>query len=228
MVSVILIVRPEALSSRNSTLTRCAGGQAFSIQALVTAQEDLAFHIPAVVAVGIAFATKLALFLYCFPLRNKSSQVRVLWEDHRNDLAVNGLGIFTNAAGANIVWWIDPAGAIVISCALIYLWASTCKEHFAHLAGLAAPTEFHRLVVYKAVNFAPDDIVQIDSCVVYHAGPNYVVELDVVMAAETPLWRSHDISQALQDKLERLPKVDRAFVHVDHETDHRPEHRKST
>ena len=54
------------------------------------------------------------------------------------------------------------------------------------------------------------------------SGPDYFVEVDIVMDAETPLWKSHDISQALQDKLETLPGVARAFVHVDYETEHRP------
>lgn len=42
------------------------------------------------------------------------------------------------------------------------------------------------------------------------------------MNASTPLWKAHDISQQLQDKIEVLPNVERAFVHVDHETDHAP------
>lgn len=42
------------------------------------------------------------------------------------------------------------------------------------------------------------------------------------MDASTPLWKAHDISQQLQDKLEELPHVERAFVHVDHETTHTP------
>lgn len=42
------------------------------------------------------------------------------------------------------------------------------------------------------------------------------------MDASTPLWKAHDISQQLQDKLEELPNVERAFVHVDHETTHAP------
>jgi len=71
-----------------------------------------------------------------------------------------------------------------------------------------------------------DQIEKIDSCKAYHAGPDYVVEVDVVMDALTPLWKAHDLAQDLQDQLETLPRVDRAFVHVDHETDHRPEHRK--
>lgn len=36
---------------------------------------------------------KFVLFLYCFTLRSKSSQVHVLWEDHRNDLFINGFGM---------------------------------------------------------------------------------------------------------------------------------------
>ena len=54
------------------------------------------------------------------------------------------------------------------------------------------------------------------------SGPDYYVEVDVVMDANTPLWKAHDISQMLQDKIEVLPNVERAFVHVDHETTHAP------
>ena len=36
---------------------------------------------------------KLLLFLYCLGLRKNSSQVHVLWEDHRNDLFINGFGM---------------------------------------------------------------------------------------------------------------------------------------
>lgn len=48
------------------------------------------------------------------------------------------------------------------------------------------------------------------------------MEVDIVMSADTPLWKAHDISQTLQDKIESLPGVERAFVHVDHETTHMP------
>jgi hypothetical protein len=42
------------------------------------------------------------------------------------------------------------------------------------------------------------------------------------MNGNTPLWKAHDISQQLQDKIEVLPNVERAFVHVDHEWTHVP------
>jgi hypothetical protein len=46
------------------------------------------------------------------------------------------------------------------------------------------------------------------------------------MDRETPLWESHDIGESLQIKLEKLVNVERAFVHVDYETSHKPEHHK--
>lgn len=81
--------------------------------------------------------------------------------------------------------------------------------------------DFQNLITYKAMTFA-EQIEAIDSCVAYHNGPRYVVEVDLVMKGDTPLRVAHDVSQALQDKIEELPQVDRAFVHVDHETSHKP------
>lgn len=60
------------------------------------------FHLPSVVAVAVAFATKFCLFLYCWALRNKHSQVRILWEDHRNDLFINGFGLLTSVGGSKL------------------------------------------------------------------------------------------------------------------------------
>lgn len=40
----------------------------------------------------VPLGVKLLLFLYCMSLRKASSQVEVLWEDHRNDLFINGFG----------------------------------------------------------------------------------------------------------------------------------------
>jgi divalent metal cation (Fe/Co/Zn/Cd) transporter len=48
------------------------------------------------------------------------------------------------------------------------------------------------------------------------------------MGSDTPLWKAHDVSQALQDKLEELPSVERVYVHVDHEITHKREHRGKT
>ncbi|KAL7418424.1 hypothetical protein Q5752_006882 [Cryptotrichosporon argae] len=198
-----------------------------AIQELVegSSSETKKLHVASIVIVGVAWAVKFALYLYCFAIRNSSSQVQVLWEDHRNDLLTNGFGILTNAGGAKLAWWIDPMGATIIAVCIIAVWTRTVYEQFTHLAGIAAPAEYTNLVTYKAMTFSPD-IRQVDTVRVYHSGPNYFVEVDIVLDPEMPLWKAHDIAQDLQDQIEALPDVDRCFVHVDHEVDHKPEHRK--
>jgi len=130
-----------------------------------------------------------------------------------------------SAGGSKLRWYLDPMGAIIIGVGISISWGHTIYREFELLAGKSAPHEFIQLLVYKAATFS-DEIDQLDTVRAYHSGPNYFVEIDVVMDASTPLWKAHDISQQLQDKIEVLPNVERAFVHVDHETTHAPEHRK--
>lgn len=51
---------------------------------------------------------------------------------------------------------------------------------------------------------------------------DYFVEVDIVMDAHTPLYKAHNVSERLQTKIEALPHVERAFVHVDYEWTHAP------
>lgn len=86
--------------------------------------ETNAFHVPAIAAVSVAFTVKFGLFCYCWGLR-QYPQVRILWEDHRNDLFINGFGIMTSVLGSKIVWWIDPMGATILAFLIIGLWGHT-------------------------------------------------------------------------------------------------------
>lgn len=65
-------------------------------------------------------------------------------------------------------------------------------------------------------------IQQIDTVRAYHSGPRVLVEVDVVIDRNERLEIAHDVAEALQIKLKKLPNVERAFVHIDYETDHKP------
>jgi cation diffusion facilitator family transporter len=181
------------------------------------------FHLASVISVCVAFATKLALFLYCFALRNKYSQIRILWQDHRNDLLVNGFGILTSVGGAQLVWWIDAMGAIILSVFIGGIWLRTAFAEFMLLVGVVASVETQQLITYVCLTHSPA-IQGIDTVRVYHSGPRLIAEVDVVMDPGSSLMESHDVAEALQIKLESLPDVERAYVHIDYETTHKPEH----
>lgn len=123
---------------------------AFSIREIVEGSTSLKapFHLPSIIAVSVAFFTKLALFLYCFALRNQVSQIRILWEDHRNDLLINGIGVMTSIMGSKIRWWIDPMGAILLSILISCLWLHSAYGEFQLLVGVTADTKMQQLITY--------------------------------------------------------------------------------
>lgn len=198
-----------------------------AVRSLISKTNDdlKAFHLPSILAVAAALGVKFLLFLLCYPFRQNSSQVRVLWEDHRNDLWINTFGILMSTGGSKLRWYLDPMGAIIIGLGIIISWSRTIYGQFELLAGKSAPHEFLQLLIYNSMTFN-DEIQKVDTVRAYHSGPDYFVEIDIVMDATTPLYKAHDLSQLLQDKIEELPNVERAFVHVDYETTHRPEHRR--
>ena len=205
-------------------------------------QEMKKFHLPSVIAVAIAFVTKLSLFFYCWALRNVHSQIRILWEDHRNDLLINGFGILTSVGGSKLAWWIDPMGAIILSLLIATLWLRTAYSEFQLLIGVTAETQMQQWITYICTLRSPSQqklqidtnhviamthspmITAIDTVRAYHSGPRIIVEVDVVMDPGETLRATHDVAEELQVKLESLPDVERAYVHIDYETSHKPEH----
>ncbi|PYH99447.1 hypothetical protein BO71DRAFT_342824 [Aspergillus ellipticus CBS 707.79] len=198
---------------------------AFSVRELAegSTSETGSFHLPSVLAVTVAFCTKLVLFMYCWALRNQYSQVRILWEDHRNDLFINGFGILTSVGGSKLRWWIDPAGAIVLSVLVSALWLFSAYREFQLLIGVTADTKMQQLITYISMTHSPL-ITAIDTVRAYTSGPRLLVEVDIVMNPNDSLRATHDVAEELQMKLESLPDVERAYVHVDYETTHKPEH----
>ncbi|KAI8141049.1 hypothetical protein BJV82DRAFT_519139 [Fennellomyces sp. T-0311] len=166
---------------------------------------------------------KLLLFLYCVTL-SQYSAARVFAQDHRNDLLVNGLGITTGILGSRLAGWVDAAGSIIIAVIILRSWISTLIEHTKLIVGKSADNDFLKRATYIGTqSLTHPGVHQVDTCRAYYAGNNLFVEVDIVLPPDTPLRDSHDIGESLQIKLESLPTVERAFVHVDYETSHRPE-----
>ena len=94
------------------------------------------------------------------------------------------------------------------------------------MTGKTASPELLQTLTFIARNHH-EDIVAIDTVRAYHYGYKYIVELDIVLDPEMPLRDAHDIGEALQNKLESIEKVERAFVHLDYEWEHKPEHSRT-
>ncbi|GLT73014.1 hypothetical protein SLA2020_449040 [Shorea laevis] len=102
-------------------------------------------------------------------------------------------------------------------------WAKTVMENVSSLIGKTAPPEYLAKLTYLSWNHHKE-IAHIETVRAYTFGLNYFVELDIVLPGGMSLGEAHNIGESLQDKLEQLPEVERAFVHIDFDTTHKPEH----
>ncbi|KAI1866897.1 uncharacterized protein JN550_007444 [Neoarthrinium moseri] len=175
-------------------------------------------HLIPIIFVSVAIFAKGSLMFYCLAYR-KYPSVHVFFIDHRNDIAVNIFGLVMSIVGSKFVWYLDPIGAICIGLLILFSWVANAFDHVWLLVGKSAPKEFISKLIYMSMTH-DSHVVKVDTCRAYHAGQKYYVEVDIIMDENLPLKISHDVSQALQRKLEGLADVERAFVHVDYEHEH--------
>lgn len=105
----------------------------------------------------------------------------------------------------------------------IRTWSMAVVENVNSLVSKTASPDYLQKLTYLCWNHHKE-IRQIDTVRAYTFGAHYFAEVDIVLPGDMPLQVAHDIGESLQNKLESLPDIERAFVHLDYEVSHRPEH----
>ncbi|CBI31746.3 hypothetical protein VitviT2T_019166 [Vitis vinifera] len=169
--------------------------------------------------------TKLILAVYCRAFTNEI--VKAYAQDHFFDVITNIIGLIAVLLANYISDWMDPVGAIILALYTIRTWTLTVLENVNSLVGRTAAPEYLQKLTYLCWNHHKA-IRHIDTVRAYTFGSHYFVEVDIVLPANMPLQEAHDIGESLQVKLELLPEIERAFVHLDYEYSHKPEHAQTS
>mmetsp|Transcript_12655 Transcript_12655/g.30884 ORF Transcript_12655/g.30884 Transcript_12655/m.30884 type:complete len:474 (-) Transcript_12655:333-1754(-) len=158
------------------------------------------------------------------PVFYVDSTLEALAQDHWNDCLSNvvAAAALLCTLSNELLWILDPIGAITISLYIIFSWYSTGKEQIEQLTGKAAPRDFIDELYETANNFDPK--MEVDVVRAYHFGPKFLVELEVVLPRNTLLFESHDLGMELQYEIESREEVERCFVHIDYESRPYDEH----
>ncbi|KAL0339524.1 UNVERIFIED_CONTAM: Metal tolerance protein 4 [Sesamum radiatum] len=168
-----------------------------------------------------ATGVKLVLWFYCRSSGNKI--VRAYAKDQYFDVVTNVVGLVAAVLADKFYWWIDPSGAIALAIYTITNWSGTVLENAVSLVGQSAPPEVLQKLTYLVLRHDPK-IKRVDTVRAYTFGVLYFVEVDIELPEDLPLIEAHAIGESLQIKIEELAEVERAFVHLDYECDHKPEH----
>lgn len=174
------------------------------------------FETPTIVICIATVVTKLVLYLVCRRIDNPS--VQALAKDHLNDVISNSGAIACGMIAYKLWKYADPIGAMVISISIIINWAVTAYVQIKMLTGYTARPDFIQKITWIVLNH-DERIEYIESVIAFHFGNRFLVEVNIVLPGEMSMRQSHDLCEMLQAKIERLPEVERAFIHIDYECD---------
>ncbi|KAK4343927.1 hypothetical protein RND71_037021 [Anisodus tanguticus] len=104
------------------------------------------------------------------------------------------------------------------------MWARTVLKNVWSLIGRTAPSDFLAKITYLVWNHH-ERIKHIDIVRAYTFGTQYFVEVDIVLPEDMFLNQARNSGETLQEKLEQLVEVERAFVHIDSDNTHKLEHK---
>ena len=112
-----------------------------SIQSIVSSvnsgAEELHIDTASIVLLAVAIFSKFLLMATCYCMRTLSDSIFALALEYRNDaiITLSSLVAVLIASRVPVVWWLDPALAIVMAGLILVTWLQTGKEHVAQLAG---------------------------------------------------------------------------------------------
>jgi divalent metal cation (Fe/Co/Zn/Cd) transporter len=175
----------------------------------------VSFNLFTIVLLLATVLAKLALWIYCSAYARYSPTLFTLAVDHRNDVLSNVVALIAAliAWKWSVAWSADPIGAILMSIYIVINWSQIALEHIEQVVGRAADPSFIEEVRSLSTNFHTQLIPDVIRA--YHFGARYLVEVEVVLPADMSVRESHDIGLSLQQSIEQLPSVERAFVHID-------------
>ncbi|KAF9436633.1 hypothetical protein BGZ76_003430 [Entomortierella beljakovae] len=180
-----------------------------SIERLLAASSEVVdLGLVILILLGFNIFVKFLLWTWCRTIKDSPS-VQALAQDHLNDVVFNILSIAFPMVGQYFgLWWLDALG-----------------DNIRRLTGQIATAADTQQLTYMTYRFS--SLIQvIDTVRAYYVGDGLFVEVDIVLPPDTPLSQAHDLGESLQIALETLDSVERAFVHIDYNAEHKIEHTK--
>ena len=164
--------------------------------------------------VGSALA-KVAMYLLVGRIGRLAHSPAVL-ASARDNLA----DVLTSAAALLGVWGsrlvhplFDPAAGVIVSLWIFRTAWGILYENLGYLTGRSASPALTAEIVAAAS--AVPGVLGVHQVIADYVGPRLRVDMHIDMDGEVTLHQAHAIADQVQARVEALPKVDLAFVHVE-------------
>lgn len=171
--------------------------------------------IAPMMVMGFTLVLKGFMYAYTRKVGKKINSTAILASsvDHRNDVLIS-IAALIGVGGAYFGYvFLDPLVALIIGVWIIYAGYKIGINNVKFLMGEAPSSE----LVEKIKRIAMDvkGVKGLNEVRAHYVGVLLQVEVHIEVDRKITIYRAHAIGKVVQNKLEKLGDVDRAFVHID-------------
>ena len=185
-----------------------------SITRIITGEEIERGIIPLLLMV-IVMITKFIMYLYTAKIIRKtnSTALKASAIDHRNDVLI-GLTVFIGLLLANLGYAIfDPIVAVMIGLWVIKAGYDVGIENIKYLMGERPGKELFEKIEARAKSVK--EVLGLNDVRAHYVGTHVEVEIHIYVDKKMNIQKAHDIGKRVQNKIEKMEEISRAFIHID-------------
>jgi cation diffusion facilitator family transporter len=136
-------------------------------------------------------------------------------QDNLSDMLASVAAVAGGLASSYFNPILDPIAGFLVAAWIFRAAFRAGRENLYFLTGGGANEELrHRIV---AITQEVPGVVGVHHLMTEYVGPRLVIDMHVNVDGKTPLTQSHAISDEVIARLQALPEVDRAYVHIEPE-----------
>jgi cation diffusion facilitator family transporter len=136
-------------------------------------------------------------------------------QDNLSDMLASVAAVTGGLAASYFNPILDPIAGFLVAAWIFRAAFRAGRENLYFLTGGGASKEMREKIV--AITQEVPGVMGVHHLMTEYVGPRLVIDLHVNVDGKTPLTRSHAISDEVIERLQALPEVDRAYVHIEPE-----------
>ncbi len=167
------------------------------------------------VALLLSAAIKAGMYLWVHRTARRvaSPALDAAARDNLSDV-LTSVAAFAGTLGSTLLHPLaDPIAGVLVSLWIFRAAFEAWRENLSYLTGAGAGEDLRREIA-EVAGTVPR-VLRVHQVITEYVGPQLVVDLHVNVDGHLPLFEAHRIADLVQERVEALPDIDRAYVHVE-------------
>jgi cation diffusion facilitator family transporter len=185
-----------------------------AIQRFRTGAAPIPLNWPVVALVGSALV-KVVMYRLVLDAGQKANSpaIRAAARDNLADVIASSAAL-VGVLGSDFVHpLLDPLAGVLVALWMLRAMWDIVHENLGYLTGRGAPPEVTAEIV-RAASSVPG-VLDVHQVIADHVGPQLRIDMHIDVDGDVTLREAHAIGDQVETRIEALPQVDQAFVHVE-------------